>query len=125
MDFFYEQDKIWRKSKSAQLHQKGKEIKEKNTLGDISTRIKNGTIKIDSQTLAKKRKELKGTPNYIPNYQTDRKDTGLITTHGYVKEVAGEFKRLKCLDKFKTEYIAYPPSEEQLPNQPDDGYGRA
>jgi anti-sigma28 factor (negative regulator of flagellin synthesis) len=114
MDYFYEQDQIWRKSKSAQLHQKANEIKEKNRLGDISARIKNGTIKIDSQTLAKKRKELKGTPNYIPNYQTDRKDTGLITTHGYVKEVAAEFKRLKCLDKFKTQYIAYPPSEDQL-----------
>lgn len=36
--------------------------------------------------------------NYIPNFPTKRTDTGLLTTHGYIKEVAGYIKNYGCID---------------------------
>jgi hypothetical protein len=34
--------------------------------------------------------------NYIPNYKTERWDGVNISTHGYVEEVAGYYKKLNC-----------------------------
>mgnify|MGYP003627809050 CR=1 FL=1 len=34
--------------------------------------------------------------NYIPNYKTERWDGVDISTHGYVEEVAGYYKKLNC-----------------------------
>ena len=127
MDYFYEQDKIWRKAQSALLHHKSQIAQNTLKIGDVRSRIKNGTIQIDEPTIVNKRKNLKNTPNYIPNYETERADTGKIYTHGYVKEVAAEFKRLACLDKFKSAplYVA-PPTKEQLgPGYVDPNANRA
>jgi hypothetical protein len=36
--------------------------------------------------------------NYIPNYSSDRSDTGKLTTHGYIQEVAKYMNSYNCID---------------------------
>lgn len=70
------------------------------SVSNINEQVVNSITGVPYVKPSKKKKTYKVSnevvQNYIPNYKTERWDGVNISTHGYVEEVAGYYKKLNC-----------------------------